>query len=234
MIDWHSHILPSIDDGSHHTDESIAMLKSMIEQGIDTVIATPHFYPTEVSSVESFLRGRHESEIRLREAMTSFPDLPRIICGAEVNYYPGISHMSGLELLTIGTGKILLLEMPFTEWTEYTIRELMEMLNDDRYTVLLAHMERYWWLQTKRTRDRLLDSNIHMQINASYLTHFSTRRKALHLLEEKYVRFIGSDAHNMTSRPPRIGEAYALIEKKLGEHFVKNLTGYGLKMLGDL
>ena len=43
MIDWHSHILPAMDDGSHDETESLAMLSSMADQGVDTVIATPHF-----------------------------------------------------------------------------------------------------------------------------------------------------------------------------------------------
>ena len=44
MIDWHSHILPEMDDGSRDTDESIAMLEALKHQGVDTVIATPHFH----------------------------------------------------------------------------------------------------------------------------------------------------------------------------------------------
>lgn len=46
MIDWHSHILPGIDDGSGSIEESLALLKMQREQGADTVIATPHFSPT--------------------------------------------------------------------------------------------------------------------------------------------------------------------------------------------
>ncbi len=232
MIDWHSHILPGIDDGSHHVDESIAMLTCMAEQGVDTVMATPHFYPAHETSIDSFLAYRDISEGKLREAMASIPSLPRVICGAEVNYFPGISHLEGLERLAIGEGRVLLVEMPFSEWTEYTVRELSEMLNDSRFTVLLAHMERYWWLQSKRTHNRLLENGIHMQINASYLVRHATRRKALHLLKDGYVRFIGSDAHNMTSRPPQSGEAYAIMEKKLGEHFVMRFDEEGHRFLG--
>ncbi len=234
MIDWHSHILPRIDDGSHSSDESLAMLQRMAEQGVDTVIATPHFYPNHEKSVDAFLERRAASEARLRERMANRGGLPRVICGAEVNYFPGISRMDELDRLTIGGGRMLLLEMPFVTWTEYTIRELMEMINDDRYTVLLAHMERYWWLQDKRTRKRLLDNGIHMQTNASTLIRFSTRRKALQLLKSKHIRFLGSDAHNMTSRPPEIGEAYDILRDKLGDDFVDRLDEYGREMLGDI
>ncbi len=233
MIDWHSHILPAMDDGSRDVAESLAMLRSMAEQGVDTVVATPHFYANHESSAESFLERRQRAEARLREGMASLSNAPRLVCGAEVRYYPGIRHMSGLEQLTIGSSRLLLLEMPFNKWTEYTVRELLEMLSDDRFTVLLAHIERYWKLQDRRTLDRLLENDLHMQINTSCLMHFATRRKALNLLQNKHVRFIGSDAHNITSRPPHIHEAYAILRKKLGDGFVAGLDAFGHRALGE-
>ncbi len=231
MIDWHSHILPGIDDGSPNTAVSLAMLKSMAEQGVDTVIATPHFYANRETSVESFLERRRASEARLRERMTADEGLPRVICGAEVRYYPGISHMAELEQLTIGESGILLLEMPFGIWTEYTMLELIQMLTDERFTVLLAHIDRYWKYQSSRTQKQILDNNIHLQINAESLLQFSTRRKMLRLLEDKHARFIGSDAHNMTERPPEIGKAYATVRRKLGDGFTDRLDEFGRQML---
>ena len=60
MIDWHSHILPGMDDGSKDPEESIAMLDMLEQQGIDTVIATPHFYANE-ETTEEFLGRRKVS-----------------------------------------------------------------------------------------------------------------------------------------------------------------------------
>ena len=54
IIDFHSHILPGVDDGSQSVQESLAMLKMEAEQGIQHVIATPHFYPKH-DSPEHFL-----------------------------------------------------------------------------------------------------------------------------------------------------------------------------------
>ena len=54
MIDWHSHVLPALDDGSRSVDESLALLRMLSEQGVDTVIATPHFY-ADRESLSSFL-----------------------------------------------------------------------------------------------------------------------------------------------------------------------------------
>ena len=57
VIDFHSHILPGIDDGSKNTDMSLAMLREMTAQGVDVCVATPHFYGWR-RSVESFLERR--------------------------------------------------------------------------------------------------------------------------------------------------------------------------------
>ena len=60
MIDFHTHILPKMDDGSKSTEESIAMLKMQAEQGIRWVVATPHFY-AEHESPQDFLQRRNHS-----------------------------------------------------------------------------------------------------------------------------------------------------------------------------
>ena len=67
-VDFHSHILPSIDDGSRSVEESIGMLRAMAKQGITHVVATPHFYPQH-DTPERFLKRRAEAEAALREAM---------------------------------------------------------------------------------------------------------------------------------------------------------------------
>ena len=55
MIDFHSHILPGIDDGSKNTQMSLAMIEEEKKQGVHTIVATPHFYADE-DSVERFLK----------------------------------------------------------------------------------------------------------------------------------------------------------------------------------
>ena len=68
VVDFHSHLLPLVDDGSKSIDESIALLRMEAEQGIRRVIATPHFYPQH-DSPERFLKRREMAERELREAM---------------------------------------------------------------------------------------------------------------------------------------------------------------------
>ena len=117
MIDWHTHILPGVDDGSRDVEESIKMLSELKAQGIEYVVATPHFI-ANAESVDEFLKRRDEAYASL--TAVAGEDLPKILCGAEVKYYPGIARMEGLEKLTVGDTRILLLEMPMAKWTKYT------------------------------------------------------------------------------------------------------------------
>lgn len=223
MTDFHSHILPKMDDGSRSTEESMLMLKALSEQGITRVVATPHFYAND-ESVASFLARRQAS---YDELLYNMPDgLPRIIQGAEVRFYDGISRLFDLKSLCIQGTKLLLLEMPFDKWTEYTLRELTDISSDGKVTLVLAHIERYLKFQKPEVLYRLLDSGILLQINASFVNDFFTGRKAINLFKKGAVHFLGSDCHNMNDRAPDIGNALKIIEKKLGSNFKSSFNDY--------
>lgn len=228
MIDWHSHILPKMDDGSRDAAESTELLKMLSRQGADTVAATPHFYAND-ESVGKFLERR---QIAFEDIQAqSFEGAPKILLGAEVKYYQGISRMSDLSKLCIEGSRLLLLEMSMSKWTEYTVRELVELSGSGEVTVMLAHVERFLKLQSNNTMDRLYDSGILMQVNASFFTDIGTRRRALSLLKDQAIHFIGSDCHNVTSRPPCIGKAFEIIKKKFGDDFVDQINEHGYSML---
>ncbi len=213
MIDFHSHILPHMDDGARNTVESHALLQKLCEQGVRTVLATPHFDASSTSP-DRFLEKRAAS----RAMITA--NAPEVRLGAEVAFYSGISRMQELDRLCIeGTG-LLLLEMPFAKWSEYTVRELIELTLMGGPRILLAHFERYLGFQSAKVWDQLKEHDILFQSNASFFIDRKTRKKALRFLEEGYIDALGSDCHNMTSRPPRLDEAYEVIEKKLGPSFL--------------
>ncbi len=223
MIDFHSHILPGIDDGSRSVRESCELLSMLSKQGIDKVIATPHFY-ADNESVDEFLGRRKASFEALSAELTD--DMPEILLGAEVRYYQGISHLENLRDLRIENSDLLLLEMPFCRWTEYTVKELSEINNLGSVNVVLAHIERYFEFRNDKYLDELLHHGILMQVNASFFLELLTRRKALKMLQNNTVQLIGSDCHGTDRRPPHIGEAVARISKKFGEGFVKYISDY--------
>ena len=85
-------------------------------------------------------------------------------------------------------------------------------------------------MQSKEVWYRLLDNGIFMQVNASYLLGLS-KRKAIKQLTDGMIHFIGSDCHNMTSRPPKIKSAVDYIAKKIGADFVSQMNEFGYSQL---
>lgn len=231
MIDFHSHILPCMDDGSRSVEESVSMLRALSEQGVETVVATPHFYAND-ESVPDFLARRQASLEMLSEAITD--EMPQIITGAEVKYYEGISRLPDLKSLCIQGSRLLLLEMPMRRWTEYVIKELVDISCSGNVTVLLAHVDRYLKFQRSGTAEYLLANDILMQINADYICNFGTRHKALGLLKKQAVHVIGSDCHNMAERAPEIGKADEIIRKKLGNDFSDSFNNFGKNFFGNI
>ncbi len=228
MIDWHCHILPGMDDGSRDVAESIALVNMQVSQGIETVIATPHFYAND-ETVDLFLDRRRKALELLRAELPEGP--PEILLGAEVRYYQGISRLADLKALRIEGTKLLLLEMPMSRWTEYMVKELVEMSGRSSIRIVLAHIERYLSLQKQNVWDRLIESGILMQVNASFFTSLASKRKALALLRKGDIQFVGSDCHGVASRPPQIGKAFEIIQRRLGEEYIYQMNEHGYSVL---
>ena len=228
MIDFHSHILPRMDDGSHSSKESILMLRSLSGQGVKKVFATPHFYANS-ESVDVFLERRRCSYERIKSKMTV--GMPEIVLGAEVKYYSGITHLDKLDSLCIEGSRLLLLEMPESRWTEYTLREVIEIQTERDIVPVIAHVERCIGYQDSKTVYRLLDSGVMMQINASFLNGFFSRIKALNMLKNNQIHFIGSDCHNMSTRKPDLANFVKKLEGKVGEARVRKCMENAQRML---
>ena len=71
MIDFHTHVLPNIDDGSRSMDMSLAMLAEEYAQGVTEVVATPHFYAQDMS-MEDFLERRDSALAKVKKKTTNF------------------------------------------------------------------------------------------------------------------------------------------------------------------
>ena len=227
MIDFHSHILPCIDDGSASVDESIELLKMLGNQGVTHVFATPHF-DASCDTPTSFFNNREDAYMKLMKALDGQDkELPKVLLGAEVMYFSGISRMSCLSDFTIDTTSLLLLEMPVGVWSEYAVQELINLCCSGEFTVLLAHVERYFQYQSSSVWRRLLESGILTQANASFFIDPQTRRRALKMLTRGEVHLVGSDCHNLSLRPPRLDEAFSVIEKKLGKDFIFCMDSFG-------
>ena len=223
-IDLHSHILPQLDDGSDSVEMSLAMLYQMAEQGVDVVCATSHYY-AKYSSIPAFCERRAEALERLSSVLTA--ELPRVLPAAEVAYFPHMEEQDLMPLCIQGT-RTLMLEMPFADWTGLQLETVEALVLDCRYDVVLVHPERFCFSKSNRHKlEKLAELPIGLQVNAGSLLRWGTRRLALDLLQMAQYPLLGSDCHNLTSRPPNLKEGRKVVMQKLGEAFLKKIDRYG-------
>lgn len=226
IIDFHSHILPGIDDGSKTVEMSVAMLQKEAEQGIHHVVATPHFYGN-YDHPQRFLERRDEAEAKLREELEKHNDLPQLSMGAEVRFFPGMSHSDWLPALTTNQKKCILIEMPEDSWTEKNYRELREIYENFGIIPVIAHVERC--IGCFRNRDlmqRLGELPILVQANASFFLNRGSRHLAMKMLQKKQIHLLGSDCHNLAERGPNLGLALERIRGQLGDDAVNRIRKY--------
>lgn len=232
MIDFHSHILPEIDDGAQSIEESIAMLKMLKEQGVNTVALTPHYIAMDESPAEFLERREKSFEILKAEIEKSGEDLPQLLLGAEVYFFPGVCKIEELPKLKLQNTDFILLEMPMAPWSDYIVRELTDLMNYSDIRIVIAHIERAMGYQKKGTLEKLLDSGVLLQSNASFFNMRKTRRKALKMFKNGEIHFLGSDCHSTAHRPPRIKDAVDVIIDKFSLKAVDEFFEYQHELLG--
>ncbi len=213
MIDFHSHILPDMDDGADSVEMSLAMLRESRRQGVDLICATAHFYAYEEEPA-SFLRRRAESYERLAAAMEDPGVYPRIVLGAEVLYFPGISVADEIRGLILTGTPFLLIEPPMMPWSDTMLDEIELCGKTLRCIPVVAHLDRYMRILGDYSLfDRLSGRKLLIQVNASFFLHRDTRDFALECLRDDSFQMIGSDCHNMEERGPNVGAAANVIRR---------------------
>lgn len=230
IIDFHSHILPGIDDGSRDVSMSLELLKESRNQGIGAVVATPHFYANN-NTIDRFLDDCRIALEKLRKNVT-FP-APELVCGAEVCFFSGIGRADGVERLCIEDTNLMLLEMPFRAWTKRDLYEV-ELLLHRGITPIIAHLERFYPFQNDRKMiPELLNFPVYIQIDAECLLSWKTRRQPLKLFKDGQAHLLGSDCHNITSRPQNLAEGRAVLERKIGKQVLSQIDRLGAVLLGE-
>ena len=232
LIDFHTHILPGIDDGSRDLAETVRLLQEESQQNVDCVVATPHFYADRFSVEEFLTRREHSLKTVVKDLM---PGAPKLYTGAEVYYFPGMGRAEKLPSLCIKGTDVILIEMPFVQWREDMLRDLREVLNRQNLRIVLAHVERYPQFQKdQRIWREVMDLPLTIQINAgSFLKGRSRRKMCLELLQRQDRALLGSDCHNMSMRTPNLAKAREVIAKKSGRAMLEHIDRIAQSLLED-
>lgn len=220
MIDIHSHFLPGMDDGSESPEETRQMLQLSRQQGVDMLIATPHFYALQ-DTPEQFLKRRQASWEKVKHDPKT---MPKIRLGAEVTYFTGISRSEELEKLCIADTRVLLIEMPRRSWSKHEVEEICA-LSRQGFQPVMAHIDRYIKKgQILTYGQQMLDEGVLFQSNADFFLEGGfARLRAIRMLKAGQIHFLGSDSHNMGSRISRMDEVEKRIRKKLGLEALERL-----------
>ncbi len=224
MVDIHSHLLPGLDDGSPDMETSIAMARMAAADGITHMVCTPHAnhrYPYDPFRVEDLI-----ANLRARLADAGIP--LQLARGADFHLtYENIQEALAdpARFSIAGRGYIM------TELPEYgsfsSFDETYYELRLAGMTPVLTHPERNPTLQDNRSKlNDWLRLGVLVQVTAnSVLGQMGKKaqRMSFDLLEKKLVHFIATDAHNTTSRPPKLRETYDLVSKRYGRDYAETL-----------
>lgn len=214
MIDIHSHILPGIDDGAKDVKESIELLKEMKEQGITKVVATPHYYPAE-QTVEEFIEDRTNAYNTLMSAIKAEDNLPEIVLGAEVYFTSSLGEFD-IEKLCIENTDYFILELPYQNFTDHLLRQVINFINSCPKIPIMAHIERYFKFTSPDKIYDLLSYGVLAQMNTSSLLYGEGKRACKKLLKSDLIQVLGTDTHSVDHRPPTMDTGKKFIEKKFG------------------
>lgn len=234
LTDFHSHILPGMDDGASDTEESLKLLSMLSSSGAQRVVLTPHFYRHD-EDINRFLSRRKKSVEELSAALENMPNCPKLALGAEVYFYPSLSSDPDFEKLCIEGTNYMLLELPFEHFYDSFFSDFAKFMNRCSCKIILAHIERYMRFgNTQKEFERLLSmGDIICQMNCTSLVKsgYFDRRKLISMLNDGTVRLIGTDTHNSTTRPPMFGEAKDIIVKKCGQQILDRIIQTGNDIL---
>ena len=224
FIDIHSHILPGVDDGASSKEVCIQMLNHSYEQGIRTIIATPHFEPPKYNNAEKILKMYEFVKSEAKKISEDF----QVVLGNEIYYSSGvIDALQEQKAYTMGGTRYLLVEFhPMVEYKE--LEEGVRKLIIAGYIPIIAHMERYACLWKKESRiQSIIDLGCYLQINCKSLMGGIFNQRASYLtklVKNGMVHFLGTDSHNMGTRMPNMGECVKYLSKKISQERLHEIT----------
>lgn len=224
LVEMHCHILPSVDDGSPDIETSLKMIARLQQQGAKKIVLTPHYYSDNIS-LDDFLRIRDTAFNALAKALP--PGSPQLILAAEVYISKYLFNADSLDELRIGNSNYVLIEHPFySSFDDKDYNRLINMYCDYGVKPVLAHIERYKDLiEHPRKIQEYIDMGCLIQTNISSFAEGprGIRKKLFKLMNTGNIHLIGSDCHNLDSRPPEYENGIKAIVKHCGEDAVNML-----------
>lgn len=224
MIDFHSHILPKIDDGSENLEMSIDMLNTSLTEGVEHIFATPHFITGEYE----IQREDYEKKLEELNSFYNNNDI-KILKGLELYIHPDLPRLyKEKKIWGLNDTRYLLIELPMQEFPIYT-EKVFYQLRLEGAIPIIAHPER----NTKIMKNNellvnLIEQGTLVQMNAGSLRGIygqTIQKCAENFVQRNMVHILGSDGHNNTRRTTSIAGGYdkiKAINKGLHKWIIEN------------
>lgn len=226
FVDIHHHLAYGVDDGPKSFKQMQKMLQYAAEQGIGTIIATPHATP----GVHRFHLDEYRRALAEARAYCIQEGLEiEILEGCEVLYTDQAPRLLGeRQLPTLnGTDFVLVEFSPDIKFSK--LREALDCLVCEGFRPVIAHVERYDCLTHRPSRAEKLkeELGVKLQVNCASIIRkkgWHVRHFVKRMLENQLIDALGTDAHNVDSRAANMKEAYGIVKKKYGGKYAKRLT----------
>lgn len=191
--DWHCHLLPGIDDGVQTMDETLQILASYEEHGVDEVWLTPHI-------MEDIPNSTMELREKFQELQVIYKGSVKLHLAAE-NMLDNLfeERLAANDLLPLGEdGQHLLVETSYFN-PPLGLNDILLRIKSKGYFPVLAHPERYVYMKESDYR-QLKSIGIKFQLNLPGLTGFygpEVKKKAEWILKNGFYDLTGSDTHRL-------------------------------------
>lgn len=234
MIDVHSHIIPSIDDGSKNIDITLSMLKRAHRSGTKKIIATPHFFKGYWTEKYDVVKGKVEEINAL--AKKNNIDI-EVFAGQEIffNQYLLDDYLNG-DIGTLNGSRYMLIEFPMDKINFSKAIDILYELKIRKIVPVIAHPERYIdFINNPEKVNGFIDEGYLFQLNSGSITGLfgkDVQKTAEIFLENNLYSFIGSDAHGEGNRNTNLSEACSRIDE-LSRGMSKVFEYNGVALLND-
>ena len=226
MIDIHCHILFGADDGAQTIGEAIDMIKLAARCGTNAICVTPH--SNIPGSFENYISDIYYERINiLREICLEENVNVQLLCGQEIFCtYDTPDLLKEGRLITLNNSRYPLVEFDFGE-SSNSVYEKLKMLKRAGYTPIVAHPERYTFVQEDEgAPERLRSLSCLMQINKGSITGkfgLVAQNAAFSILRRELCSVIASDAHSPFMRTPNLATAYDIVSEAFGSRRAEKL-----------
>lgn len=221
MIDFHSHILPGIDDGSKNMEDTIEILQEAKNAGFTKIISTSHY-------LEEYYECDEKNRIELlNEVKQNFQDI-ELYLGNEIYISENmIELLKSSKASSINNTKYILFELPMNTKTVLTKEMIYRVIEND-YIPVIAHPERYSYVQENPEYvEELVDMGAMFQANyGSIIGMYGEKAKKTlkRLLKDDLIEFFGSDVHRPNQIYPKIPKIMKKLEKIISKERLEELT----------